>query len=257
MKIAVVISGLARFPTQGFAFLERIIQQSTHDIDVYAGLWSIDEIPETIKSKIKKVAVIPYNIRNDCYFLLEKHHLTNNQVSLNCITENHAGLICHMATCTEFKDDLLNYDLVVKWRWDVAIQPDDFDIICKKHLNDDQWFITDDIHVLHGNTVMNDVVFSARPDLMIKAFTPLEDRIIDLGKILQQYAIWFGQEFQAGVLNSITKLISNSLGNVTVVPFRWALLRENILDYPELIHCRDVRTLIKLQQEHDKRRDKK
>lgn len=256
MKIAVLISGLARFPEQGFTFLERIINHSSHDIDVFAGVWSIDEIPLSVSSKLKKVEVIPYNLRNELYFLLENNHLTNKQLSLNLITENHALLIAHMAACSAFKDDLINYDLIVKWRWDVAMQPEDFEIICNKHSRENQWFITDDIYMYRGNFIMNDVVFSARSDIMLKTFLPLEEKFLELGRMLQQDAIKFGDKLELSVLTSLPKLISNSLGSIVAVPFRWALLRKNILDNPEYVNCRDTKWLIKLQQEHDKLRDK-
>jgi len=257
MKIAVVISGLARFPEQGFPFLERIIEESDYEIDVYAGLWDIDSIPESISSKLKKVVVIPCGIRDALYFLLEDNFLTNKQLSLDCVKNQHAGLISHMATCTALKDDLLNYDLIIKWRWDVAIQPGDFNLICKEHLAYPDWIISDNLCINEGTSLMNEVVFSARPNIMLAAFTPLEDKFLQLGRLLQADAITAGVRLKLGGLNSFTKLISSSFASVRVVPFKWALLRENILDNLEYVQCRNNTMLLKLQQAHDKERDKK
>ena len=256
MKIAVVISGLARFPEQGLIFLERIIRQSPHDIDIFAGVWSIDEISESVASKVKRIETISYNIRNDAYFLLEKHNLTNKQLSPWIVTETHAGLISHMATCTAFKDELKDYDLIIKWRWDVAVQPDDFDFICNCHIKNKDSFITDELYVRHGNINMNEVVFAARADLMLAAFAPIEDRLLVLGRMIQQDAIKFGKDLQISTFHSFANLIVDRGGNIMVAPFKWALLRKNILDNPNYIECRSADMLIKLQQDGDRQRDK-
>ena len=255
MKIAVVISGLARFPEQGFPFLERIIQQSEHNIDIFAGVWSIDTIPDHIACKLKGVSYIPYDLRNKLHALLEDNFLSTKLFSLNCVTEQHAGLIGHMAACTAFSEQLVNYDLIIKWRWDLAMIPTDFELLCSSYILDTRSIITDTVDISQGYLIMNEVAFAACPDIMLSTFTPVEEQFLFLGRELQMDVMRDGSKLRIGGLFSHAKLVTLMGFDVRTVPFKWALLRENILDNLEYVTCQRIDLLIKLQQQGDRRRD--
>jgi hypothetical protein len=255
MKIAVVISGLARFSEQGFSFLERITQQSEHNIDIFAGVWSIDTIPDHIASKLKGISYIPYDLRNKLHALLEDNFLSTKLFSFNCVTEQHAGLIGHMAACTAFKDQLVDYDLIIKWRWDLAMMSKDFELICSNHVLDPHSVITDDVAVSEGYLIMNEVAFAASSEIMLSTFTPVEEQFLLLGRELQMDVMKVGSKLRVGGLFSHAKLVTVMGFNVSTVPFKWALLRKNILDNLEYVDCQNILFLIDLQQRSDRIRN--
>lgn len=255
MKIAVVISGLARYPEQGFSFLERIIRQSEHHIDIFAGVWNIDTIPDHIACKLKGISYIPYDLRNKLYALLEDNYLSTKLFSLNCITEQHAGLIAHMAACDAFKEQLVEYDLVVKWRWDLAMMPGDFELICSNYTSNVHDITTDNVSIQNDYPIMNEVAFAACPDIMLSTFTPVEEKFLHLGRELQLDVMKEGNKLQIGGLFSHAKLVKLSGFNISTVPFKWALLRKNILDNPEYLKYQQIDFLIMLQKEGDHVRD--
>jgi hypothetical protein len=255
MKIAVVISGLARFPEQGFPFLERIVQQSKHQIDIFAGVWSIDTIPDHIAYKLKGISYIPHDIKNRFHALLEDNLLSGKLFSFHCVTEQHAGLIGHMAACDAFKNHLINYDLIIKWRWDVAVLPADFELICNSYSLNAQTIITDVVDEYNGYNAMNEVVFAAAPDTMLSTFTPVTDKYLHLCKELQIDAVKIGPNIIVGSLCAHAKLVKLHNISIYTVPFKWALLRENILDNLEYVNCQQIDLLMKLQQQGDRKRD--
>jgi hypothetical protein len=255
MKIAVVISGLARFPEQGFPFLERIVQQSKHQIDIFAGVWSIDTIPDHITCKLKGITYIPHNLKDKLYMILEDNYLSTKLFSFNSVTENHAGLIGHMATCTAFKDQLVNYDLIVKWRWDLSMMPTDFELMCSSYILDTHSIITDIVGVSEGYPIMNEIAFVSSPKTMLSTFTPVEEQFLFLGRELQIDVMRDGSKLQVGGLFSHAKLVTLMGVELITVPFKWALLRENILDNLEYVNCQQIDLLIKLQQQGDRKRD--
>jgi hypothetical protein len=255
MKVAVVISGLARFPEQGFPFLERIIQQSEHTIDIFAGVWDIDSIPDHISCKLKGITYIPHNLKDKIYMLLEDNFLSTKLFSFNCVTEQHAGLIGHMATCTAFKEQLVDYDLIIKWRWDLAMMPSDFELLCSSYILDTRSIITDIVDVSEGYLIMNEVAFAACPNTMLSTFTPVEEQFLFLGRELQMDVMRDGSKLRTGGLFSHAKLVTLMGFDVQTVPFKWALLRKNILDNLEYVNCQRIDLLIKLQQQSDRRRD--
>ena len=105
--------------------------------------------------------------------------------------------------------------------------------------------------------MMNEVVFAGPPNLMLEAFTPLEDRFLQLGKLIQADSIVGGPRFKLGCFYSFTKLISMTFSSVRAVPFKWALLRENILDNLDYVQCKDHGLLLKLQHAHERKSNKK
>jgi len=254
MKIAVVISGLARFPEQGFSFLERIIQRSEHHIDVFAGVWSIDTIPDHVACKLKGISYIPYDLRNKLHALLEDNYLSTKLFSFNCVTEQHAGLIGHMAACSTFKDQLVDYDLIIKWRWDLAMMPKDFELLCSNHISDSQ-IITDNVDISEGYLIMNEVAFAANPETMLSTFTPVENQFLYLGRELQKDVMEHGSKLRVGGLFSHAKLVTLMGCNISTVPFKWALLRKNILDDLKYLDCYNILFLIDLQQRSDRIRN--
>lgn len=255
MKIAVVISGLARFPEQGFPFLQRIIQQSQHDIDIFAGVWNIDTIPDHIVCELKGISYIPYDIRNKLHALLEENFLSGKLFSLNCVTEQHAGLIGHMTACTAFKDQLVNYDLIIKWRWDLAMILKDFESICDKYIANPHTVITDNIGVSEGFPIMNEIAFAADPCIMLSIFTPVEEKFLYLGQELQMDVIKHGSKLQVGGLFSHARLVNLSGFQISTVPFKWALLRKNILEHPEYVNCQNIDIMLSLQRSSDRIKD--
>lgn len=255
MKIAVVISGLARFPEQGFPFLERIIQRSQHDIDVFAGVWSIDTIPDHIACKLKGISYIPYDIRNKLHALLEENFLSGKLFSLDCVTEQHAGLIGHMASCTAFKDQLVDYDLIIKWRWDLAMILKDFESIVDNYIANPHTVITDNISVSEGFPIMNEVAFAANPYIMLSIFTPVEEKFLYLGQKLQMDVMEHGNKLRVGGLFSHARLVNLLEFQINTVPFKWALLRENILDNLDYVNCQDIDRIASLQQRSDRIRN--
>jgi hypothetical protein len=255
MNIAIVISGLVRFPEQGFTFLEEILKRSPHKIDIYAGVWSTDTVPESITKKLKGIATVPYSLRTELLDLLKDHELFVGLLSDGFI-EQHAGLISHMGACTAFSNELKDYDLIIKWRWDVAILPDHFDIICKTHNLTKNSFITDVVMISDGVPVMNEVVFSASPKLMLEAYTPVKERFLRLGKILDLDFQRMGAELRTGSFDSFTRLIIDKRMNVRSANFNWALLRKNILDNLGYLYCNDPLMLKKLQRDFDLERDR-
>lgn len=254
MKIAIVISGLARFPEQGFYFLEEIKKRSKHEIDIYAGVWSIDTIPESITNKLKGLATIPYSLRDDLRNLLENNNLLSGHLNETFI-ETHSGLISHMATCSVFSEDLKKYHAVVKWRWDVAVLSDYFELFCTWFNGSENTLLTDDVHINCGKPFMNEVVFISSPELMIKSFTPVKEKFLKLGLILENNF----KERKNYILSTFTShgsLVAESQGTIKTAPLNWALLRKNILDNPKLLYSNNIDTFIKLQKEADKERDR-
>ena len=255
MKIAIVISGLARFPEQGFHFLKKILDSSPYKIDVYAGLWSIDTLPENISKELKAIKVIPYSIRDELIEDLRKNNLIVDQLN-STFLNNHSGLIGHMETCNLFSKELINYDFVFKWRWDVVVTLDHFEMICKNLKKFENFFISDLLTIDEGNTLMNEVVFVSTPKLMLNTFTPTKEKFLELGKALDRDKSELDSDkLRLGSLSSFTKLIILNRYSVRTVPFSWALLRKNILDNQEYLNYADIRLLIKLQQEGDFSRD--
>lgn len=255
MKIAVVISGLVRFPEQGFTFLEEILKRSPHSIDIYAGVWSTDSVPESITKHLKGLVTIPYSIRDDLCNLVKSHRLLSGLIN-DIFIEQHAGLISHMATCTAFSDELKDYDLIIKWRWDVAILPDHFDRICKSSILNKNSFVTDVVMISDGIPAMNEVVFSANPSLMLEAYTPVKEKFLRLGEILDSEFQKIGTEIKTGTFYSFTRLVVDKRMNVRSTYFNWALLRKNILDNLGYLYCNDPTMLIKLQRDADLERDR-
>ena len=252
MKIAVVISGLARFPEQGFTFLEHIIQQSKHQIDVFAGVWSSDTIPDHIADKLKGISYIPHDIKNKFHALLEDNLLSNKLFSFHCVTEQHAGLIGHMAACDAFKDQLVNYDLIIKWRWDVAMLRPDFELICNRYVPNTQTIITDIVDESDG---MNEVVFAASPDTMLSTFTPVTDKYLHLCKELQIDAVRIGPKIIVGSLCAHAKLVKLHNISICTAPFKWALLRKNILDNLDYLNYQEINFFTRLQRAADRTQD--
>jgi len=255
MKIAIVISGLARFPEQGFHFLERIIRQSEHNIDVFAGVWSTDTIPDHIADKLKNISYIPNDIKHKLYTLIEDNFISTKLFSFNCIAEQHAGLLAHMAACNAFKEQLKDYELVVKWRWDLAMMPHDFELICRGYSLNVNNIITDSVGIQYEYPIMNEVAFAARPDIMLSTFTPVEEKFLYLSRELQMDVIKDGGKLQVGGLFSHAKLVTLSGFSTSTVPFRWALLRKNILDNLDYLGYQQIDVFIKLQREADRVRD--
>ena len=244
MKIAIVISGLVRFPEQGLYFLQEIKKHSKHEIDIYAGIWSIDTLPDAITPYLKKTAVIPYTLRDELHDMLADKGLLGNHLNSSFIN-GHSGLISHMATCSVFAEDLKNYDVVVKWRWDVAILYDYFELFCRWHQGLTNTLLSDDIRIDYGKPYMNEVVFISDPELMIKAFTPVRERFLKLGVILNNN-LKERENYILSTFISHASLVADVHGTLKTAPLRWALLRKNILDNPELIHTDNIDVLLNI-----------
>jgi hypothetical protein len=107
-----------------------------------------------------------------------------------------------------------------------------------------------------GVPVMNEVVFSASPKLMLEAYTPVKERFLRLGKILDLDFQRMGAELRTGSFDSFTRLIIDKRMNVRSANFNWALLRKNILDNLGYLYCNDPLMLKKLQRDFDLERDR-
>ena len=250
MRVAIVVSGLVRFPEQGFHFLKKILNYSVHDVDIYAGLWDTDSIPDNISRELKSIAMIPCSLKDE----LQKLILDNNILIKGNVTnfiESHLGLISHMATCSEFSKDLLQYDAVIKWRWDLAVLYDHFDLFCALHNWSKNTLTTDDLIVQAGSLHMNEVVFISDPELMIKSFTPVRERFLALASMLDLKLLMHGDNFKISTFDSHASLVSSVYGNIKISQILWALLRKNILDNLHLLDTNEVHKLIKLQKDYD------
>lgn len=250
MKVAIVVSGLVRFPEQGFHFLKKILNHSVHNVDIYAGLWDTDSIPDSISQELKSIAIIPCSLKDE----LEKLILDNNILTKGNVTtfiESHLGLISHMATCSEFSKDLLQYDAIIKWRWDLAVLYDHFELFCALHNWSKNTLTTDDLVVQAGSLHMNEVVFISDPELMIKSFTPVRERFLALASMLDLKLSMHGDNFKISTFDSHASLVSSVYGNIKVARLRWALLRKNILDNLELLETKEIYQLSALQQQWD------
>ena len=250
MKIAIVISGLVRFPEQGFHRLKQLIQNSTHDIDVFAGIWDSDSVPSNISQELKRIAVIPCSLKDELHQIIKKHNVLVNE-DVRYFIESHSGLISHMAACTEFSNELLHYDAVIKWRWDVAVTHEHFERFCKRHGQSKNTLTTDNLFVDHGHLYMNEVLFIADPELMIKSFTPVRERFLALAVMLDAEVAIHGKKFIISTFNSHSKLVTSVFGSIITSVFQWALLRKNILDNLHLLDTQYIHDLVVLQQEWD------
>jgi hypothetical protein len=253
MKIAIVISGLVRFPEQGLFFLKNILRQSPHDIDIFAGIWSIDsdKVPESISCQLKGLTIIPYSIRDDLYDMLKDNNLNFGKLSDNEFFRIHSGLICHMATCTAFKTELKDYDLIVKWRWDAVVMPIDFNRICSNTEKIDKGFVSDSINIVNGGPVMNDIVFLASTSNMLSAYTPVKEKFLLLGTILDREILKSNDTLPVSPFYSYTQLPIYIGCDISSEYLNWALIRENILDNLHCLHI-GVSEMAKLQQRHDR-----
>jgi hypothetical protein len=253
MKIAIVISGLVRFPEQGFIFLKNILRQSPHDIDIFAGIWSIDsdKVPELISRQLKGLTIIPYSIRNDLYNMLKDNNLNFGKLSDDEFIRIHSGLICHMATCTAFKKELKDYDIIVKWRWDAVVMPIDFNRICNHPEKIDKEFISDLTYTVDGNVVMNEIVFLASATNMLSAYTPVNEKFLLLGTILDREILKSNETLLVSPFYSYTQLPMDIGCDISSEYFNWALIRENILDNLHCLHI-GVSEMVKLQQRYDR-----
>jgi hypothetical protein len=253
MKIAIVISGLVRFPEQGLFFLKNILRQSLHDIDIFAGIWSIDsnKVPESISCQLKGLTIIPYSIRNDLYNMLKDNNLNFGKLSDDEFIRIHSGLICHMATCAAFEKELKDYDIVVKWRWDAVVMPAAFNRLCRETEKIEKGFISDLVDTNNGNTVMNEVVIFASATHMLSAYTPVNEKFLKLGIILDREILKLGQKLLVSPFHSYAQLPIAAGCNISLVHFNWALIRENILNNLHYLNL-GVSAMATLQQDHDR-----
>lgn len=253
MKIAIVISGLVRFPEQGFIFLKNILRQSSHEIDMFAGVWSIDsdKVPDSISSKLKGLTIIPYSIRDDLYNMLKDNNLNFGKLSDDEFIRIHSGLICHMATCTAFEKQLKDYDIIVKWRWDAVVMPIDFNRVCNNAEKMDNKFISDSINIVDGDTVMNDVVFLASSTNMLSAYTPISEKFLRLGIILDREISKSNRTLLVSPFHSYTQLPIDIGCDISSVHFNWALIRENIYNKLHYLNL-GVSAMATLQQDYDR-----
>lgn len=253
MKIAIVISGLVRFPEQGFIFLKRILRRSLYETDIFAGVWSIDsdKVPESISSELKGLTIIPYSLRDDLYNMLKDNNLNFGKLTADEFIKAHSGLICHMATCTAFEKELKDYDIIVKWRWDAVVMPVDFIRLCNETEKLDKGFISDLVDSKNGNTVMNEVVVFASAAHMLSAYTPINEKFLRLGIILDREISKLGQKLLVSPFHSYAQLPVDAGCSISLVYFNWALIRENILNNLHYLNL-GVSAMATLQQDHDR-----
>ena len=206
----------------------------------------------TLHVNLKVYRIYPMTLEiNFMHYLKKTFYLANCLV----VTEQHAGLIGHMASCTAFKDQLVDYDLIIKWRWDLAMILKDFESIVDNYIANPHTVITDNISVSEGFPIMNEVAFAANPYIMLSIFTPVEEKFLYLGQKLQMDVMEHGNKLRVGGLFSHARLVNLSEFQINTVPFKWALLRKNILDNLDYLNCQDIDRIASLQQRSDRIKD--
>ena len=61
-----------------------------------------------------------------------------------------------------------------------------------------------------------------------------------------------GSKLRVGGLFSHARLVNLSGFQISTVPFKWALLRKNILEHPEYVNCQNIDIMLSLQRSSDR-----
>jgi hypothetical protein len=253
MKIAILISGLVRYPEYGLKYLEKLFERSQYDVDFFCVYWSNDYVPENIVDKLKGCEPVPLKIKNIVIDNIYKNKNINigNDIS---IEKNISSPVAHAYGCNIFKDYLVNYDIVFKWRWDIVIRDILYIDNIVRFLSDPinrNYFITDYVDVSNGEIYINDLLFAARSDTMIETFCPLEEKFKRLVEIYENDNNFYHLSTMINPHTIFPKMIISNKSSIARIFFKSAILRKNILNI-SLDILLGIDTLQKLQSNYDK-----
>lgn len=245
MKIAILISGLVRYPYHGYSYLKDLISRSSHSVDIFVAHWDNNPIPDDIIEKplIKEHKSIPRDILSKLWKSVDENCLSNRELDQTRITQVLPGFIAHLCACTVFEKELRNYDVIVKWRWDsVMTNVVAFDEACNSSATgatNPPWgetlspgFTFSTLRMIKGRVWVPDSVFFGEAKSMLEVFSPVETKFIELASELLREAANLKKEFNIECHWLFPKLIQMHNKSIEIHPQVLVyLLRENILNY--------------------------